>query len=177
MHKYILRGLAVFITIFIAIGGVALLKRTYVNPMMPVAMSVAAGATIALMLRNRCEAVTGIRRRGIGLAVMFVAAAALSFGALLIGNFAGAHRDRTEPVAATVVAKHVRTEHPTRRVGRGRYVRDTSRKIYHYSYTLRLADGHTVEQPTTASKYAHLRIGTKTTMELCRGALGWTVVL
>lgn len=177
MYKYILRGIAVFIVIIAAIGGASLLERTYVNPVKPVLMSVAAGAAIAMMLKNRSAAVTGISRRGFGLAMMFISAAALSFGALLIGNFAGAHRDSTESVAATVVAKHVRTEHPTRRVGRGRYVRDTSRKIFHYSYTLRLADGHTVEQTTSASNYARLRTGTKTTMELCRGALGWTVVL
>ena len=70
----------------------------------------------------------------------------------------------------------VRTEYGTRRVGRGRYVRDSSKKIYHYEYTLRLPDGHTIERKTNASDYITLRQGLHYPVELRQGALGWTVI-
>lgn len=159
--------IAAAISIIAAAGAVVLHGRTYVAPWLPVAIAAAIAASVAILIS---------RRRPLRALLVFLAVTAVADFTLLTLNYTLAP-DRTDtPVTATIVARNVRTSHPTRRVGRGRYVRDTSRTTYHYEYTLRLPDGHTVTRATNPEGYRRLRIGRHETVHLRRGPLGWTVI-
>ncbi len=174
--KTFLRIFAAIVAAGIALCGVFLLRRTYIEPWLAVAIGVCGGAVVARLLMRRAAAVTGIARGGLAIAVLFLVASGVMFGGVLTVNYAGADDSGSRLVEATIVSKRSRAEHPTRRVGRGRYVPDTSRTIYRYYYTLRLPDGHTVEKATTAGSYRHIAVGSHQSVALCRGALGWNVI-
>ncbi|MDE6487459.1 MAG: hypothetical protein K2L76_08165 [Muribaculaceae bacterium] len=159
--------IAAVLSLFAAAGAVFLHARTYVEPWLPVAIAAALAASIAILTS---------RRRPLRALLVFLAVTAVADFTLLTLNYTLAPDHTDTPVTATIVARNVRTSHPTRRIGRGRYVRDTSRKTYHYEYTLRLPDGHTVTRATNPEGYRRLRIGRHETVHLRRGPLGWTVI-
>ena len=147
-------------------GSCMLQSRTHVAVWIPIALAAAAGVAGA--------AVAARRARVLGVVIAAVATAITMHFALLTVNYAIAQPESATTVTATVAGKHVRTDYGTRRVGRGRYVRDTSKKIYRYSYTLRLPDGSTLTRNTDAAHYIKLRTGMTESVELRRGILGWT---
>lgn len=106
-------------------------------------------------------------------AITGIACTAVTLCAIMTANYCIARPGSEHKVSAEVVAKHVRTSHPTRRVGRGRYVADTTRNIYHYEYMLRLPDGNTLMRSTDAGSYARLRIGSHRDVLLRTGLFGW----
>ncbi|MBJ2184630.1 MAG: hypothetical protein JFR38_09020 [Muribaculaceae bacterium] len=170
-----LRVIIIIILVIMAAGGCFLMGRTHVAPWLPVGMALTSGVLFAMAINKAMRTLTGISRNGLRMVVLTAGCSVVVFFALLTANYAGAPSHTATTVRAEVVAKKVRTEYGTRRVGRGRYVRDSSRKIYHYEYTLRLPDGSTLVRHTDADGYVKLRVGRHENVELRRGALGWTV--
>ncbi|MDE6286843.1 MAG: hypothetical protein K2L99_07610, partial [Muribaculaceae bacterium] len=149
---------------------------TYIEPWLAVAIGVCGGAVATRLLMRRASAVTGLRKGSLACAVLLVAFSGTVFSGTLAFNYAGADDASARAVEAVIVSKRTRSEHPTRRVGRGRYVPDTSRTVYHYYYTLQLPDGHTVEKSVKPERYRRIKLGTHESVTLCRGALGWNVI-
>ena len=176
MLKTILRIFAATIAGVVTVAGVFLLRRTYIEPWLAVAIGVCGGAVITRLLLRRTSSVTGIRNSSLATITVLAAASGLTFGSFLTINYAGADTEESELIEAVIISKRTRSEHPTRRVGRGRYVPDTSRTIYHYYYTLQLPDGHTLERITKAENYRHITIGKHKTVTMQRGALGWKII-
>lgn len=163
--------------LFLFTGGILFLSdRTHVNALLPLGVAACVAVAAACTLGNALRNFTGIRNRALNIAVLMVAFTIMADFAILTANYTGASEDSSREVSAELIEKHVRTEYGTRRVGRGRYVRDSSHKIYHYEYTLRLPDGSTIKKDTDAGHYTRLRRGQHMTVELREGAFGWTVV-
>ena len=175
MIAKILRGIAVAILIFALSLGLYYLDHTEVPAYVPVLRASAIALIAVILPQNIRRKITGLRRPVVSCVVIFAAVGILSFSGLLALNYHAAS-DTPHQVRAEIIDKNVRTEYATRRVGRGRYVRDTSRKIHHYEYTLRLPDGKTIKRHTDAGGYTRLRCGSYQTATLRRGYLGWTII-
>jgi len=176
MLKSILRGTALFLLFIIACAAIFLQTRTYVSVWIPSGIAACSGLISALTLSGHTHRITGIRHHQLNAAVTFAATGIIILFAVLCTNYVCASPKSAHIVRAELTSKNARTEYGTRRTARGRYVRDMSRKIYHYEYTLRLPDGHTLKRSTDAGHYVHLRIGRTYPVELRRGAFGWTVI-
>ena len=176
MFIRILRVITLILSFLMFCAGWFLLGRTYVDTWLPLASAFTAGLLFAWMFARTAPKLTGIQRKPFGAIILFVVFSITAFFTVLTANYTGADLKSAKTVDAELIEKHVRTEYGTRRVGRGRYVRDSSKKIYHYEYTLRLPDGHTIERKTNASDYITLRQGLHYPVELRQGALGWTVI-
>lgn len=170
-----LRTAAVALLLIMAAFGYFMLRDTRVAAWIPLGISATAGLACGIGLRRFAPAITGFSRTAAAAVTVGAAGAILMFFALLLTNTCGADREHPQTVSGTVISKHVRTEAATRRVGR-RYVRDSSRKIYHYEYTLMLPDSTTVRRTTDAAGYRRLRIGAHRKVEILSGKLGWPVV-
>ena len=167
MVKYVVSGILLF-----AIGclGWCVLQRTDIAATV-VSEIAAGGGLIGLLVGMRFA-----RNRLSGtIAGVLIGAVALP-SAILSANFFTADPENGENIEATVDSKHTSVSYGQRRVGR-RYVADTSRKIHHYYYTLRLPDGNTIEQQTDARGYSRIRTGQKRTIRICAGCFGWPVAM
>ncbi|MDE6497243.1 MAG: hypothetical protein K2L21_01135 [Muribaculaceae bacterium] len=176
MLSTILRIFAAIVAVMATLCGIFLLRRTYIEPWLAIAIGVCGGAVITRMLMRRASAVTGLKNNAIAIAILLISLSGSVFGGFLTMNYAGADAASAHKVQAVIISKRSRGEHPTRRVGRGRYVPDTSRTIYKYYYTLQLPDGHSFEKSVKAERYRRIKTGARETVTIYRGALGWDVI-
>lgn len=176
MLSTILRIFAAIVAVMATLCGIFLLRRTYIEPWLAVSIGVCGGAVATRLLLRRAAAVTGLKNNAVAITILLIALSGFVFGVFLTVNYAGADAASAQDVRAVIISKRSRGEHPTRRVGRGRYVPDTSRTIYKYYYTLQLPDGQSFEKSVKAERYRHIKIGTHEIVTIHRGALGWNVI-